>query len=247
MLDLGAAASSRVPAEGRHAPRRWPSARRPRARRRRRTRACARGPCARARPRCRSPCRRHMGATAAIAAATLSGVEPAAEDQRHASSGGCARASQSNVSPVPPRSAGRSRERASSRWKSTWKRSTSRTSPGPATCCGLDHARARAARGLGAVGGPLVAVELQHRRGRCSSRRGDDVVQRRVDEHPAQLGAPLQRGGDPLRLARARSGAGCPRRRSSRAPRRPARPRARRPARFVRPQIFIAACATAQR
>ena len=75
----------------------------------------------------------------------------------------------------------------------------------PGDARGLDHLRAGAARGLGAVDGPLVAVELQQREPERVGGLGD-LVEMRVDEHAGDLGAAVQRGADRLGL-RARAAA----------------------------------------
>ena len=88
----------------------------------------------------------------------------------------------------------------------------------------------------------LIAVQLDDASARVLART-HDLLERGVDEHAAQLDPAAQRRDDALRLGRASSGAGCPRRRPSRSPTRPARPPARRPARSVIPQIFTLAAA----
>ena len=62
---------------------------------------------------------------------------------------------------------------------------------------GLDHASAAAASGLGAVRRSLVSVELEQAQAEVLGHR-DHVLERRVDEHPAQLGLSPQRGADAL-------------------------------------------------
>ena len=72
---------------------------------------------------------------------------------------------------------------------------------------GLDHPGARPAPRLGAVGGPLVAVELEHAEAERLAQL-DDVAQGRVDEDAAELDAAAQARDDPLRLGqRAAAGA----------------------------------------
>jgi hypothetical protein len=46
---------------------------------------------------------------------------------------------------------------------------------------------------------PLIAVELNQRQAAAVGERGDPL-QRRVDEHPGDLGPPLHRGADQLGL-----------------------------------------------
>jgi hypothetical protein len=62
---------------------------------------------------------------------------------------------------------------------------------------GLDDLRSRAARDLGAEGGPLVAVELDHAQpDRVGG--GRHLVERRVDEDATDLRPSAQRRGDAL-------------------------------------------------
>src|SRR5882724_4122676 len=62
---------------------------------------------------------------------------------------------------------------------------------------GLYHARARAPAHLRTERWPLIAVELDHAQADLLAER-DDLLQRGVDEHPAQLDAAAKRRGDAL-------------------------------------------------
>ena len=138
--------------------------------------------------------RPRTGATAAIAAATLSAVRPPLRisgifERR------CATSSQSNVSPVPPRMPARAW--ASSRWKSVWKASSAWMSAWPRTAAALMTLRARAPRDLARrrPGPRRRAAGASSGRAR---RRPGDLVERRVDEHAAEL----ERGGAAPRRCR---------------------------------------------
>ena len=195
----------------------------------RRRRAAARDPCVRAPPRCRSRCRPRTGAVAAIASPTLSAVRPplrisGTRERRARSELPVERLARAAAHAAPCRGA---RERASSRWKSTWKRSRSRTSPAPATWAALitrAPVRRRTSPQKAGPSSPCSCTSVEPQ----LLARGDDLLQRRVDEHPAQLDAAAQARGDHAVPPSASSGAGCPRRRSSRAPTPRARPPARR-------------------
>src|SRR5208283_2714204 len=63
----------------------------------------------------------------------------------------------------------------------------------------LDHPRTIAARGLGAERWALVAVQLQHRQAEILTHL-DHPLERRVDEHPAQLHLATHGRGDASRL-----------------------------------------------
>ena len=162
------------------------------------------------------------GRATAIASATFSAVKPPLRisgtfERRAASS------VQSNVSPVPPRSCWRSGEpaRPSSRWKSTWKRSRSRTSPGPETCAAL-ITRAPLRRVASAQNdGPSSPCS-------CSMLSPSSSLVRTTSSSGALTNTPhsstLRRSTAAIRCASANEqAAGCPRRRSSPAPRHPAR------------------------
>ena len=159
---------------------------------------------ARARPRRRSRRRRRTARTAAIASATLSGVQPAAEDQRHVERR-LAASAQSNVSPVPPAQRARGARRAGG----------SRCGSARASLHVGARRRTRAALitlRAGAPARPRRSTPGPRRRGAgpCVSaeRVGgrDDLVERRVDEHAA-----------------ARRGGAAPRRSSAASPGRSAR------------------------
>ena len=63
----------------------------------------------------------------------------------------------------------------------------------------LDDAGTGPPGGLGAERRTLVAVQLQHRQPQLVA-IALDLLERGVDEHPAQLGSPAQRSDDPPRL-----------------------------------------------
>ncbi len=72
----------------------------------------------------------------------------------------------------------------------------SRTSPGPETWAAL-MTRAPVRRATSTqYRGALVAVQLQQRQPELVAELRRDVLQGRVDEHPAQLDAAAQRGAD---------------------------------------------------
>ena len=179
---------------------------RPRGRRTRppgRTRSACPGPCGRARPPCRSRCRRRTGSPRRSPGRRCPGVSP--PDRISGGLPGCRRAScQSKLSPVPP---GARSECASSMWKSVLVGPQRLHLSGVADTRGLDHPAPGSASGLLAVGGALVPVELEQGEAAHVGRLRH-VVERRVHEHAGELEAPVQLRADRLGLvdrARARA------------------------------------------
>ena len=170
---------------------------------RRRTRRASRGPCARARTRCRWRCRPRTGATARIASADVLRRQAAAEDQRDA------RAAAREQLPVQrlARAAAQVlvvRCRAGGSRCGTARRAC-RSAPPPTRAALMICApvRRRTSSQYAGPSSPCSCTIVSPSASTCAV----DLVERRVDEHAADLDLAAQRARDQLglvQLARAR-------------------------------------------
>ena len=184
-----------------------------------RTRPAWRGPCGPAPPRCRWRCPRRTAGWRRSPRPRSPGSSPP-----ESTSGGVPPCSwrtsaQSKLSPVPPGATLR---------VGVEQVEVGAEGPQRAHLGGVPHARrldhpaAGAPRGLAAVGGALVAVQLEQREAAAVG-GGGHLVEGGVHEHARDLRAAMQLGADQLGVLDRRRPAGCPARRSGRPPRRRAR------------------------
>ena len=170
------------------------------------------------------------GRACLIARPTLSGVSP--PESTNGGVPGCRRASPSRSLPGAAR---RARRVGVQQMEIGRERPERLHLRGVAHACGLHDLAAGAAGRLAAVGGPLVAVQLEQAEVTAVGQLRH-LVERGVHEHPGEDGAPVELGSDQLRLLRGQArGLGQKIIPSAQAPRSTARRASAGP---VIPQIF---------